>query len=125
MRQIITIICITYVQKNFQMQTLFNQLLTKYLFFFFFLRNGPKFHLQKLLIFKVQLEINRPTASNPINLMAGTCKDPTFSFLAVVSPYGSGGGVLNLYVQPIWAAYPRTHLSNKYPPVMGTQMGCM
>ena len=31
-RQIITILCVTYVQKNFQIQTLMKQLFTKYQF---------------------------------------------------------------------------------------------
>ena len=31
-RQIITIICVTYVQKNFKIRTLIKQLLTKYQF---------------------------------------------------------------------------------------------
>ena len=48
MLQIITIICVTYVQKNFQIQTLIEQLLTKYQIF----TKLPQIsHLHKNLIF--------------------------------------------------------------------------
>ena len=50
MRQIITIIYVTYVQKNFYIRTLHKQLFTKYQI----LTKLPKFHIfTKIVIFKV------------------------------------------------------------------------
>ena len=80
-----TYMCHTYAKKRKKIR--FELWLSNYWQNISFSQNGPKFHLlTKTVILKVQLEIDRPTASMyHINILAGTCKKPTFSILAVVS----------------------------------------
>ena len=48
---------VTYVQKGFWIRTLIKQI---WIFFFFFLRNCPKFHIfTKIIFLKVQMEIDQ------------------------------------------------------------------
>ena len=84
-RKIITVVFVTYVQKDLWIRTLIQQLLTKYQFF----TKLPKIsHIHKNRIFFKSVIGNIYTnCFYPINLMAGTCKESNFSFLPVVSHY--------------------------------------
>ena len=66
--QIITIICITLVQKNFWIRHSIKQLLTRYQIF------------TKLPIFQVHLHFFQTNCFIPINFMAGTCLEYSFPF---------------------------------------------
>ena len=84
MLQIITIICVTYVQNNFEIRASIKQLLTKYQIYTI-LPQISYFHKNRNFS-----SIFAPFQTNcfiPINFMAGTCQEYSFSFLPVVSLY--------------------------------------
>ena len=83
--KIITVICVTYMQKDFKIQTLIRQISTKYQFF----KKLPQIsHIHKNYNFKSIIGTFKTTHFYPLNFVVGACKVYTFSFLPVVSRYG-------------------------------------
>ena len=82
MLQIITIICATHVQKNFQIRASIKQLLTKYQIF----KILPQIsHFHKNRNFSSIFATSSTNCFIPIKFMAGTYQEYSFSFLSVVS----------------------------------------
>ena len=76
------IICVTRVQKNVQIRASIKQLLTKYEIF----TKLPQIpHIQINRNFSSIFATFSTNCFTPINFMAGTCQEYSFSFLPVVS----------------------------------------
>ena len=77
MRQIITIICVTHVQKNFKIRTLIKQLFTKYQFL---TKLSQISHIHKNHNFSSIIGRFKTNCFYPINFMVGTCEEYSFIF---------------------------------------------
>ena len=83
MLQILTIACVTYVQKNFQIRASIKQLLTKYQIFTK-LPQIPYIHINRN--FSSIFATFKANCFTPINFMAGKFQEYSFSFFASCEP---------------------------------------